>query len=57
MLRPTPARWVPLDDMWTLTREWYGDRLAEPFRPKPVDQLQQLLTDVGLTADFWKLQG
>ena len=43
--------------MWTLTQGWYGDRLAEPFRPKTTDELQQLLTDVGLTSDFWQLQG
>ena len=43
--------------MWTLTQGWYGDRLVEPFRPKRVDELQQLLADVGLTSDFWRLRG
>jgi hypothetical protein len=43
--------------MWALTREWYGDRLAEPFRPKTVEQLQHLLSDVGLVGDFWQLAG
>ena len=43
--------------MWTLTQGWYGDRLAEPFRPKTTDELQQLLADVGLTSDFWQLGG
>ena len=41
--------------MWTLSLGWYGDRLAEPFRPKTVGQLQQLLTRVGLTDNFWHL--
>lgn len=41
--------------MWRLTKEWYGDRLAEPFVPKSVPQLQQLLSDVGLTSAFWHL--
>jgi hypothetical protein len=42
--------------MWPLSQAWYGDRLDEPFQPKTVDQLQALLTAVGLTDDFWKLQ-
>ena len=43
--------------MWTLSQLWYGDRLDASFVPKPIDAVQQLLTDVGLTADFWQLQG
>ena len=42
--------------MWTLTQGWYGDRLAEPFQPKTVGQLQQLLTGVGLNGSFWQLR-
>lgn len=43
-----------MSSMWRLTRGWYGDRLSIDFRPRPVDQLQQLLTDVGLVTDFWR---
>ena len=42
--------------MWTLSQHWYGDRLDESFTPKKIDALQQLLTNVGLTTDFWQLQ-
>jgi hypothetical protein len=42
--------------MWTLSQQWYGDRLDEPFVPKTVDTLQRLLTDVGLTTAFFQLQ-
>lgn len=42
--------------MWTLTQSWYGDRLAEPFQPKTTEQLQRILTEVGLTNNFWQLQ-
>ena len=41
--------------MWPLTKEWYGDRLDPDFRPRTVVQSQALLTAVGLTADFWRL--
>ena len=42
--------------MWALSLGWYGDRLAEPFQPKTAGQLQQLLTRLGLTDNFWQLQ-
>jgi hypothetical protein len=41
--------------MWRLTTYWYGDRLDPAFQPKPVDQLQGYLTDVGLVSEFWRL--
>lgn len=41
--------------MWTLSQAWYGDRLAENYRPKPIAELQQLLSDIGLTGEFWQL--
>lgn len=40
--------------MWTLTQRWYGERLAEPYRAKRVEELQGLLTDVGLVSEFWQ---
>jgi hypothetical protein len=43
--------------MWTLSQHWYGDRLSEPFEPKTIDTLQQLLAGAGLTTDFWNLLG
>ena len=48
---------MALADMWTLTTGWYGDRLAENYSPRPVSELQQLLDDVGLTGEFWRLGG
>ncbi len=43
--------------MWTLSQRWYGDRLDASFAPKPIDAVQQFLTDAGLTTDFWQLRG
>ncbi|BAN00757.1 hypothetical protein [Ilumatobacter coccineus] len=43
--------------MWPLTQGWYGDRLAEPFVAKSLDELQALLTSAGLTSPFWQLRG
>lgn len=41
--------------MWKLSQAWYGDRLNASFVPRSVDATQQLLDDVGLTGDFWRL--
>jgi len=47
---------VPLGVMWSLTRCWYGDRLADTYEPKSAETLQQFLTDAGLTSAFWQLR-
>ena len=41
--------------MWTLSQQWYGDRLASDYRPTSAPELQRLLANVGLTDDFWTL--
>lgn len=42
--------------MWTLSQEWYGDRLDASYTPRPIEAAQQSLDQVGLTADFWQLR-
>lgn len=41
--------------MWALSLLWYGDRMSASYTPKPVDELQGMLTTVGLTEPFWQL--
>jgi len=41
--------------MWTLSQDWYGDRLAPDYRPRALVKSQQLLTKAGLTEPFWAL--
>jgi len=40
---------------WPVTQQWYGDRLATDYRPRPIAELQGLLTTAGLTTPFWSL--
>jgi hypothetical protein len=40
--------------MWELTVGWYGGRLAIDYRPLTANELQTLLTSVGLTSAFWQ---
>jgi hypothetical protein len=42
--------------MWELSKGWYGDRLEPDYRPKPVEELQAVLSGVGLTSPFWQLR-
>jgi hypothetical protein len=42
--------------MWPLSQRWYGDRLDPTFAGRLVRDAQRMLTDVGLTAEFWQLE-
>ena len=41
--------------MWELSQGWYGDRLDPDYRPPSLDEVQAMLSAVGLTDDFWQL--
>jgi len=47
---------VPLDRLWRLSVPWYADRLDEDWRPKTPEVIEQLLTEAGLAADFWRVR-
>lgn len=51
----TAGRLVPAETMWRLAQPWYGDRLRADWTPWPRAEAVRLLTDVGLTGEFWKL--
>jgi len=46
---------VPLEQVWRLAGPWYGNRLDEDWEPRTADTMQKLLTDAGLTGDFWRV--
>jgi hypothetical protein len=41
--------------VWALAQPWYGDRLDPDFRPHDKERNQRLLTEAGLTGEFWRL--
>ena len=45
---------APLEAMWSLTVEWYGDRTSLSHERKPVAELQAMLRRAGMLSDFWK---
>jgi hypothetical protein len=38
-----------------LARRWWSTRLEPEWRPRPTDESQRILDDVGLTGPFWRL--
>jgi hypothetical protein len=51
----TEGELVDLPTLKRLARRWYGDRLDPGWRPRTRDESQAILTEVGLTSDFWRL--
>lgn len=47
---------VPLSQMWTFARAWYGDYVKEPWRKRSVNEVQDLLTSHNLVGAFWSLE-
>ena len=41
--------------VWRLAQPWYGDRVHPDFQPHTREHNQQLLHDMGLHGEFWRL--
>jgi hypothetical protein len=53
---PPPAdRVISAVTMWRLAQPWYGDRLDPGWSSRTAAAAQRLLTQAGLTGDFWRL--
>jgi hypothetical protein len=46
---------LDLDTLRELARRWYGDRLDPDWRPRSTAESQRILTECGLTGEFWLL--
>ena len=46
---------VPLRTLAALSRDWYGDRLDEAWRPRSAEESQRILGAHDLTGPFWRL--
>ena len=54
---PPGGATVPIDQLDELARRWYGNRLDPGWRPRTPGGSQAILRSVGLTGDFWDLDG
>ena len=50
-----PGATIPLATLCDLAYAWWSDRLAPDWRPHTRDQNQAILTELGLTGEFWRL--
>ncbi|MDE2754306.1 MAG: hypothetical protein OXI83_17165 [Gemmatimonadota bacterium] len=50
-----PGAMVPVEVLGELSRDWYGGRLEDAWRPYSATAKQGLLQDAGLRGAFWKL--
>ena len=46
---------LPLQQVLTLSRAWYGDRMAPDFRGRTPEQVTAIFTAAGLASDFWRV--
>ena len=50
-----PGASLPVATLSALAHAWWGDRLAPDWAPHTRDQNQAILSDLGLTGEFWRL--
>ena len=54
--RGDPGAIVPVEVLGELSRDWYGGRLDDAWRPSTPAEKQALLREVGLDGPFWGLE-
>jgi len=46
---------MPLDQAWTLSKAWYGNRLSHDFRRPTPDEARAIFEATGLRGAFWSI--
>jgi hypothetical protein len=50
-----PGAIVPIQQVWALAKEWYGDYLSPAWRKHSVKEAAAIFARVGLTGETWRL--
>lgn len=50
-----PGVALTLDQVWALSRRWYGDRMSPRFRGLTAEDAIAIFRSLGLTDDFWMI--
>ncbi len=50
-----PGATITVEKLSELAHAWWSDRLAPDWQPHRRAQNQQILNDLGLTSNFWRL--
>ena len=48
---------LSLEQTWGLGRDWYADKLSPDWRRATPEEAEAIFASLGLTSDFWRLQG
>lgn len=46
---------LDLDQLWTLAKAWYHNRMDPQFRGRSVEEVSAIFRGVGLISPFWYL--
>jgi hypothetical protein len=46
---------VPLPQLWSFAREWYGDYVRAPWRKRSTEEVADVFRRHGFTSPFWSL--
>lgn len=52
----TTGETMPLEQLWALSKIWYGNRLQHDFHGRSLEQAQNVFREVGLSSKFWYLE-
>lgn len=47
---------VPLQQVWDLSKIWYGNRMSPDYRGRTKDEAEAVFMQAGLTSNFWKFE-
>jgi hypothetical protein len=53
--RIAPGAFVPLDQLWTLARSWYANRLDYEWLPRTPAEMERVFAAAGLAGEFWRV--
>jgi len=45
---------LPLQQVWELSKLWYGNRMDPDFRGRSVEQVVDGFNQAGLASEFWR---
>ena len=50
-----PGASMPAATLHALARRWWSTRLDPHWQPRPAEQSQAILDELGLAGEFWRL--
>lgn len=49
------GEFMPIVQVWELSKAWYHDRMNLDFRGRTRADVSEIFENLGLTSDFWKV--